>query len=306
LPIEHKEREPAAAEIHATGSVSYLEHGLALAERLAAHAYTRALALALDALGDLQVAPAATAHDQAHLRALGSLYLLAQLESASLLPSVELLAGIGISGGIQADLGPAAGKLMQFWRHRSERFSADERRHLFDQLFDSDFDNFMISLCEALYKLDEGVSGVGVANPMQEAKVRTLAQQLAEHLLNHTNGESAFAADAILAQTREATEILKDPHVQHAFGANTIWKTVDAISRRYGKAQADSASFVVRGKAGLTILSWLADALSVMGNSAQPLVALDHPVIGAAVDWLQTSLTIEQNKADHTSRPEGA
>ena len=295
----------AAAEVHATGSADYLEHGLALAERLTAHACARAQALTLDTPGGM-AAPPAAGDDQAHLRALGSLYLLAQLEGAGLLPSVETLAGIGIGGGIEADLGPAAGKLMQFWHQRTQRFSADERRHLFQQLFDADFDNFMIGLCEALYKLDEGVAGPGATNPLQQAKVRTLAEQLAEHLLNHTNGESAFAADTILQETREATEILKDPHVQHAFGANTIWKTVDAITRRYGGAQVDSASFVVRGKAGLTILSWLADALTVVGNSAQPLLALDNPVIPAAVDWLQTSLAIEQSKADQAPRAEGA
>jgi hypothetical protein len=305
LPVQHEMRECAPTELHAVNSAAYLEHGLALAERLAAHAYARARALAFDALPGLQVGSAATPDNQAHLRALGSLYLLAQLENASLLPSVELLAGLGVSGGFPADLGPAAAKLMDFWHHRSERFSADERKHLYDLLFDSDFDNFMISLCEALYKLDEGIVGA-TPNPVQEARVRTLAEQLADHLLNTTNGESAFAADSILDETREATEILKDPHVEHAFGANTIWKTVDAIARRYGKASVDSGSFVVRGKAGLTILAWLADAISVISNTAQPLVALDHPVIGAAVDWLQTSLTIEQNKADQSSRPEGA
>jgi hypothetical protein len=170
---------------------------------------------------------------------------------------VELLAGIGVSGGVQVDLGPASSKLMTFWRHRSERFSPAERQSLFDRLFDSDFDNFFISLCEALYKLDEGALTPGTSNPLQQAKVRTLAEQLAEHLLSHASGESAFAASDILESMRAATEILKDPRVEHAFGANNIWKTVEAIQRRYGMAPPDSTSFVVRGKAGLTILSWL-------------------------------------------------
>jgi hypothetical protein len=302
--------EQMAEGTHATGSVGYLEHGLAQAERLAAYAYARAQVLALDTFGDLTVPqPSATADDQAHLRALASLYLMAQLEHASLLPSVEMLAGIGISGGVQVDLGPASSKLMEFWRHRHERFSPEERRSLFERLFDSDFDNFMISLCEALYKLDEGALTPGTSNPLQQAKVRTLAEQLAEHLLSRSTGESAFAANDILASTRAATEILKDPHVEHAFGAHTIWKTVETIMLRYGMAPADSASFVVRGKAGLTILAWLADARGVISGSSQPLLGLDNPVIAAAVDWLQTSLTIEQNKsgepnqAGHAAQP---
>jgi hypothetical protein len=72
--------------------------------------------------------------------------------------------------------------------------------------------------------------------------------------------------------------------------------TVSSIMRRYGVAAPDPVSFVVRGKAGLTILSWLADAHQVINASVQPLVGLDNPVISAAVDWLQSSLAIEQSK----------
>jgi hypothetical protein len=73
--------------------------------------------------------------------------------------------------------------------------------------------------------------------------------------------------------------------------------TVTAILNRYGTPAGDPASFVVRGKAGLTILSWLADAHKVINASTQPLVGVDNPVVAAAVDWLQSSLAIEQGKA---------
>jgi hypothetical protein len=283
-------------ETHGIGSVGYLEHGLAVAERLTAHAHTRTLSLALDALGNLTIPPSSGADDQAHLRTLASLYLTSQLELASLLPAVELLAGIGVGGGMSIDLGPASSKLMDFWRHRKERFSPEERRGLFERLFDSNFENLMISLCEALYKLDEGVIPQGRSNPLEQAKVRTLGEQLSDYLLNQTTGESTFAANDILSSTRAATEILKDPRVERAFGVHTIWMTVSAIMRRYGQVGADPISFVVRGKAGLTILSWLADARGALDTSTQPLVGLDNPVIAAAVDWLQSSLAIEQSK----------
>ena len=106
--------------------------------------------------------------------------------------------------------------------------------------------------------------------------------------------------------------IIKDAdvaRVEHAFGAHTVWMTVSAIMHRYGSAVADPASFVVRGKAGLTILSWLADAHGVINSSTQPLVGLDNPVIAAAVDWLQSSLAIEQSKAGEqaaAARPQPA
>jgi hypothetical protein len=289
--------EHGAEEVHAVGSVGYLEHGLALAERLTAHACTRAFTLALQTLGPLAHTHPVAADDQADLRALASLYLLSQLERASLLPAVELLAKLAISGGISVDLGPASSRLMEFWRYRKEHFSPEERLSLFNRLFDSDFDNSMISLCEALYKLDEGAVRPGASNPLQQAKVRTLAEQLGEHLLEHTSGESAFAANDILATTRAATEILKDSHVEHAFGAHSVWTAVQAILRRYGVAAEEPTSYVVRGKAGLTIIAWLAEARPVLNAANQTLVGLDNPVISAAVDWLSASLAIEQRKA---------
>jgi len=155
-------------------------------------------------------------------------------------------------------LGSAATKLMQFWRHRNERFSAEERRHIFERLFNEDFDNYMIDLCEALYKLDEGMLPAGVSNPLQQAKVRARAQVLSEHLLNQTTGESAFAATDILAAVHAAADILKDTPVERAFGAHTVWSTVQAILKRYGMPSEDPVSYVMRGKAGLTILAWLA------------------------------------------------
>jgi hypothetical protein len=281
---------------HAADSVQYLEHGLALAGRLAAHARVRALAL--DTLPDLTPPAASVADDQAHLRALASLYLLSQLGGASLLPSVELLAGLSVSGGMQLDLGSASSSLMEFWRHRSERFSANERQHFFDRVFDSEFESLMIDLCEGLYKLDEGALVPGASNPLNQAKVRTMAETLAEHLLNLTHAESEFTANEILAETHAATDILKDPRVEHAFGAHTIWKTVETILRRYGTPVPDFASFVTRGQAGMTILSWLADARGVPQTSTRALVGLDNPVIAAAVDWLQSSLAVEQAKSD--------
>lgn len=286
--VEYRDQEANAAE-----HVIHLEHALALAERLTASAYSRAQVLDL---GVRNPPHAAEDDDHAHLRAMASLYLMSQLEHASLLPAVELLSKLAVSGGISLDLGSASAKLMQFWQHRNERFSPEERRSLFDRLFNADFDNFMIDLCEALYKLDEGTVRPGTSNPLEQAKVRTVAAQLSDHLINHTTGESAFAANDILAAIRAATDILKNPQVEHAFGTHSLWTAVQAILQRYGGAAEDPTAYVTRGKAGLTILAWLAEAQPLLADSTRPFVGLDNPVISAAVDWLSTSLTIEQGK----------
>lgn len=282
-------------EARAAEHVIHFRHALALAECLADHAYSRTHALSLGALNPPH---AAEADDHAHLQAMASLYLMSQLEHAALLPAVELLSKLAVSGGIPLDLGSASSKLMQFWQHRNERFSPEERRSLFDRLFNADFDNFMIDICEALYKLDEGAMRPGTSNPLEQAKVRTVAAQLSDHLLNHTTGESAFAANDILASIRAATTILNDPHVEHVFGTHSLWTTVQAILHRYGGEVGNPTAFVTRGKAGLTILAWLAEAQAMMGDSTRPFVGLDNPVIAAATDWLNASLTIEESKVD--------
>lgn len=294
--------EYRSQEAHAD-FVIHLVPALTLAERLTAHSYSRAQVLALGALNPPH---GLEADDHAHLYAMASLYLMSQLEHASLLPAVELLAKMAVSGGLPLDLGSASSRLMQFWQHRNERFSPEERQSLFDRLFNADFDNFMIDLCEALYKLDEGAARPGTSNPLEQAKVRTVAAQLSDHLLNHTTGESAFAANDILAANRIATDILKDRQVEHAFGAQTLWATVQTILRRYGGTAEDATAYVTRGKAGLTILAWLADAQTMLTDSARPFVGLDNPVISAAVDWLSTSLTIEQAKVDASKQTPAA
>jgi hypothetical protein len=116
--------QQGAGEVQSVGSVGHLEQGLAMAERLTAHAYIRAIAL--NALNGVTLPHPVEADDKAHLRTLGSLYLLSQLEQVGLLPAVEMLAGIGVGGGVTVDLGSTASKLMEFWRHRKERFSPDE------------------------------------------------------------------------------------------------------------------------------------------------------------------------------------
>jgi hypothetical protein len=62
--------------------------------------------------------------------------------------------------------------------------------------------------------------------------------------------------------------------------------------------RADPRLFVRRGRAGMTVLSWLADAGPHLENSAVLLVSLDHPVIQVAVDWMEAALAIGEASGD--------
>jgi hypothetical protein len=292
-----------------TGLLAALAQACALAEQ----AHSQAVTLALDGLGDIVLPSvvAATADDQALIRAVAPLYLAAQLEEAALVPAVETLSGLAISGGLPVDLGPAAGLIQSFWQQRNERFHENERRAFFARLFGADdpnrlsgvqgnqpilnaaFENLMIDLSESLYKLDDEPLDSNSASLQGNTRVLMAARNLAENILNKGVGMTTFAAREILSTIANAVHILQQPSVQHAVGAHSLWTAVDAVASRYLHIHPDTSAYVMRGKAGLIVLSWLADSLPRL-NDGEVLVTLNHPVIGAATEWLQASLTIRE------------
>jgi hypothetical protein len=289
---------------------------LAQAAALLAHAKTRTLAFSLDQWGDVELpASSVTEDDQAQIRAMAPLYLAQQLDAAGLIPAVEVLAGLAMSGGMNTDLGPAADMIAAFWQRRRERFSEEERRAIYAQLFgdlaaplphgaarapgqsNRAFEDLMITVCESLFRLTE-IAGPRDQLPVYaQTQIRTAARMIADNLLNRAGGMTAFAAEEILATLQQAVDILKQTTVQRAFGARSVWAAVRVIAERYWTVNPDMASFVSRGKAGVVVLSWLADNLPFLDTSSRSIVTLDHPVIPAATEWLEASLTIGEASA---------
>lgn len=287
---------------------------LTQATGLAQRAYSSAISLALAEYGDIDLpdlTPAATAEDQAQLRAVAPLYLAAQLEESQLLPVVETLSALAVSGGISIDLGPAAANIEAFWRQRNDRFQENERRGLFARLFGADdlngshaensrqlsfnqaFENLMIDLCESLYKLDEQTFNDMSITPQAHFRVLMAARNVADNLLERSGGITAFAANEILTTIQSAVQILQQPSVQRAFGARSLWTLVRSFAGRYLQSSSNTTTYVTRGKSGLVILSWLADSLPQLSDGGR-LLTLDHPVIGSAAEWLQASLAIRE------------
>ena len=296
---------PAAAEdLQAT-----LTQALALAN----WADAWATVLALTELGDIDLPDTtpSSAEDQAQIRAIAPLYLAAQLEEAGLLRAVETISGLAVSGAFQVDLGPAAGLIQNFWQQRHERFHENERRALFARLFGADqsqslanapnqhemvneaFENLMIDVAESLYKLDENTIGATYGSPHSQNVLLMAVRSLAENLLNTGGGMTAFAAKEILNTIQAAARILQQPPVQHAFGSRSLWSAVRAIGSRYLHQDLETSIYARRGGSGLKILSWVADSLPHLVDG-QPLATVDHPVVEAATEWLQASLSIRE------------
>jgi hypothetical protein len=269
------------------------------------------LGLALEEHGNLELPPATRVPaDQGHISAIASLYLAAELEAAMFVPAAEVLAGLAVSGGLPFDFGEANEAVAAFWRSRHERFIAAERTAFFARLFgmqpgdsssgsadgqfNREFEELFINLCESLFKLDEQAVSDLYGGPYQQVRVRTAADLLLDNLLQHSGGMTAVAARDILSTIKTALGLLKLPRVQQAYGSRSVWDLVRTIAIRYLHRHPDVESHVTRGKSGMTILAWLADAIPNLGDNRQPLLQLGHPVIGAAVDWLQTSLSLSE------------
>jgi len=279
-------------------------------------------AFTLDILGDIVLPPGAeTQVNSAQMQALGALYLSSDLEPAGIITAVETLAALAATGALTVDLGDAANLLHTFWRARHERINAAERASFYGRLFgssygtvpaDSDsnreFEPLMLELCEALYRLDELSNDLVYGGIAQQSRLRANARNLIANLVMVGAGATPFMATEIVAILKQALAILTHPHIRGVFMARDIWGVIAAINRLARIQTSEPRSFVRRGRAGMTIIVWLADAAAALGQHGKPLIRLDHPVIPSAVEWLQSSLAIserqdQQNNAGPLSQP---
>ncbi len=277
-----------------------IELALARAQTLVAQAAAAAVSLA--DLGIDLPAPAARDGDPAQLRAIAGLYLLAEIDRVGLIEAAERLAGLGQTG---RSYGEVTGALAAFWRGRHERLSAAERQSVFSGLFGAEADepvpgrganlqffDSMVEFAEALYKLDELSGGQPAGGTAQQARVRRAARALAEGLLASASALTVPLAEDLLATTRAALAIFRSRDVQAAFGARDAWEAVAAVRRLARLPVRPAALHLERGRAGMTMLAWLAEAAPHLDRPDRPLLGLDHPVIAAAAAWLEASLRL--------------
>lgn len=283
-----------------------LAQGLALADRASAPD----LAFALEDIEGLDLSSIDSARiDRAQLRALASIYLAADLEPAGIVATVEQLSRLSASGGLTIGLGGAGGLLEQWWRARNDRMSAEERGAFFARLFgtasgpiaadasrNGRFEDRMLELCEALATIDRDGGLHPHGGSANQARVRMAARALAQNLGDASSGLTAFVAGEVMATLKQAFAVLSHQDLRGAFAARDVWGVVRAINRLAHGRQVDPLPYVRRGKAGMLLLSWLADKLDAVlasGALAEP----GDPVIGAAVDWLEATLSLGEEAA---------
>lgn len=255
----------------------------AVATSLAAlDTHRRALAKALTILGDIDLPPGApNVQDQAQLQAAAPLYFASELESAGLLPTAELVAGLFASGAITQPLGPTAQLINAFWRGRRERLDANERNAIFARVVEvPHFERLMGALCEAIVAQSEA------RDMRKDVVLETTAQGMGEFLAQRVDAMAAIAANDIVENINVALAFLRDRLVQTAFGVNTLWSLVSIAGAAQGQGASSVRNHVERGRAGQTVLLWLAAHYTEQTPQLDPANPGDVEIIAAAQRWL--------------------
>ena len=270
------------------GSVS-VERAVGEAKRLLLSA--DAHAVVLSELGAIELPPSSQAEPM-QLRAVASLYLASTLEAAGLIEAADDLTRLVRTGALPGDLGAAARLVEAFWDGRNDRTSAEERSALFGRLFGATtgppdaygandaFEERLLDLCEAI---------IDAAETGSHRRVRGAGERLAENVAGAANDMVLMMARDIMGNLSQAIEILNHPQVRAMLMARTLWDAVASIDRRFHRSVRPTLSYLRRGRAGMTVLAWLADMLDGSGTAA---VTADDGVIDAAVSWVDETLSI--------------
>jgi hypothetical protein len=251
-----------------------------------AQAHALALAAGEIDLPDLGE-PAPASFDPALLAPLPPLYLARELDAAGLLRTGELVAGLFAAGSLNAPLDPKVGQALHaFWRARNERLNAQERTHLFAQVFDgTGFEARMRALCRALVALADNN---GIEDVRENVGLEHAAVALADALWPALGGMLAFTARDVIESINAALRFLRERSLQAAFGVHDLWSLVATTNRAQGVGAQAARDRVERGRNGMVVLRWLADnvARGARLDLADPQAM---SVIGAAERWLLAS-----------------
>jgi hypothetical protein len=285
--------EDISAQALATEDTAQLERVLALSQGLLVKVQAFALSLSIE-LPELPP-EVGSEGDRANLRSVAPMYLASELEHAGLLPGVEMLAGLVVTGAINAELGPAGPQIIDFWRGRKDRLTKEERRAFFARLFGFPSETRLAGEGAVNEEFESALMGVAVELEQVEetrgyrsnARLIAAASTLAANLLARSGGMAAYVSRDLISAIQHALAILKQPAVQRAVGARGPWSALRAINQRYLDSSPEVPAHVTRGRAGTEILAWIAEvvpSISALTSTPPP-----EEIITAAADWLRAT-----------------
>lgn len=244
-----------------------------------------ALALGRPSLGDIRLPePVVPPRDAGVLGALPTLYWVFELDQAGLLRAAETIAGLWASGAINVPLPDHGQALQQYWRTRRERLSADERAHLLGLVFDPrDFEPALARFCQALVALADNA---GQHDIREEVGLEQAGSVLLDLCATRLVGAPLLATSDLLAQTRQAVQLLSQRALQTAFAVRDFYSLIELGERSQAGAAAPRArEGAERAQAGAQVLRWLAQT-AAQRFAIDPRAAALQPLIAGAERWL--------------------
>jgi hypothetical protein len=207
---------------------------------------------------------------EVELEAAAALYSAATLEQLDPFALVDRLVELWMRGGVPTGATSSASqRLDRYWLHRAERLSDEERRAVFAQVFGEDFDERWVALVAALAEGDTDA----------DADAGDRADEVRAVLNGGVDEAILLAAPALIGHLREALEILDDPEIRNAYGAQDIWQLVDTLARMELGRDFDVVRARTMAAAGTLIVGWLAEEVD----------AVPEEVADAAAVWLSAA-----------------
>lgn len=294
-----------------------LHAGVAQAGAVLARAGARAVALALITLPDLPDPPLSAPADRSILRAVAPLYLAMELESAGLVRALSAVAGLYMTGALRLGPGPVAETLRRHHRNYELRTPTDDRHAAYLRLFGTapegavpyaTGDAVNAGLDEALLQLAEAMHRYANLGPMEltplaaQREIRAAGRALGASLVMRGGGASHYLAEEALGLIGTATEVFRERVLQQALGARDLWGAVQAAldlqggaPRRplFAGAQSQRArDHLARGKAGMMLIEWVAQAAPRLHGIGGLEVDRSDPILAQGTAWLEATLSL--------------
>lgn len=254
---------------------------------------------------DLIDLPGAAHAEPMQLRAIASLYLASALEAAGLIDAADDFVRLLRTGVVSGDLGDSSDLISQFWSERKTRINMAERQALFARLFgaptvasdmsnasNSNFDELMLNLCDAIIKVSESGG----------RQIQSAMSRMAENIGGVASDALLIMAREIFAILSQSIAILNNENVRQILMARTMWDAVSSIDRKLRRPPRGTLNHLRRGRAGMAVLAWLADVTESSDLNYQANMQIPEMIGASAVDWIDETVSLlRQEEINQTS-----
>ncbi len=244
-----------------------------------------------------------------NLHAAQAIYFAYQLEEMRLFQVVERLVELFRQGLLPIGRGRAGEMLQQYWRSQRPQ-SESARRNAYWRMFgvapggdaeagepNSEFLSLWMRFISAVSAYAREHSAAALITPRTDAnaQVRKAARDLAANLSLHGWGGALLVAEQLTADIERASDLLRDPEVQQAFGARDMWQVIDNVNTRYLGGARNVARIRTKAQAGRRIFDWLA-------KLDEPTTKDDAELVAAVERWIAAS-AISDDAVEEYAQP---